>query len=63
MSLRDILEFRAADDAKVAFSTLDLTPSARTIYARPFGESQWGYYSGEMYWDPAYKASHEAVPA
>lgn len=61
MSLRDILEFRAADNSTVTFSLEDVPRDAGTVYARPFGEHQWGYYSGDMYWDAAYKASHEGV--
>lgn len=59
MSLRDVLEYRAADAETIVFDLADVPRDARTVYARPFGVTQWGYHSGEMHWDDAYRASHE----
>lgn len=60
MSLLDVLEYRVADTDRIAFSLKDVPCGTQTtIYARPFGAAQWGYYSGPMYWDDAYKASHK----
>lgn len=61
MSLRDVLEYRCADDARIVFALEDLPRHDGTIYARPFTATQWGYHSGPMYWDAEYRASHEAV--
>lgn len=58
MSLRDVLEYRAADSDVVSLSLDDMPREYRTIYARPWGATEWGYYAGEMYWDAAYRASH-----
>jgi hypothetical protein len=62
MSMRDVLEYRAADSDVVSMSLDDLPRTARTFYARPWGETEWGYLSGEMYWDEAYSASHVCAP-
>lgn len=63
MTLRDVLEYRAADTTRIVFSEDDLPGEAwaGTVYSRPFGASQWGYHSGEFYFDRAYKASHHAL--
>lgn len=59
MTLRDVLEFRAADSDTISMSIDDIPTGWRTIYSRPWGSWEWGYHSGEMYWDAAYVASHE----
>lgn len=58
MTLRDVLEYRAADSDVISMSRDDIAPAPRTLYSRPWGSTQWGYHSGEMYWDAAYVASH-----
>lgn len=58
MTLRDVLEYRAADSDVISLSLDDMPRECRAIYARPFGVSQWGYYAGEFYFDAAYRASH-----
>jgi hypothetical protein len=63
MSLRDVLEYRRANTATIVFALADLPAGDPTIYARPFGAQQWGYYSGPFEFDAEYKASHEAVAA
>lgn len=51
MTLRDVLEYRAADSDTITLSLDDIPRHARTIYSRPWGAQQWGYHSGELYWD------------
>jgi hypothetical protein len=63
MSLRDVLEYRAADTGQIVFDMVDVPIEYRALYSRPFGAQQWGWHSGEFYFDAAYKASHEGVPA
>jgi hypothetical protein len=60
MSLRDVLEYRAADTDEIVFSLDDAPRDPRALYSRPFGAEQWGWHSGEFYFDTAYKESHDA---
>lgn len=61
MSLLDVLEYRAAGSSIIVFDVADLSRTDVTVYARPFGATQWGYYSGAMEWDAEYRRSHEPV--
>lgn len=64
MSLRDVLEYRAADSGVISLSEDDMPRDGDvTIYARPWGATQWGYHSGPMRWDDEYHRSHEVVPS
>jgi hypothetical protein len=61
MSLRDVLEYRAAGTADIVFDLGELPRDVdqQTVYARPFGATEWGWYSGPFVFDADYLASHE----
>lgn len=61
MSLRDVLEYRVADSTIISLSLDDMPRDPSTLYSRPWGATQWGYHSGEMYFDAEYKRSHEVA--
>lgn len=60
MSLRDLLEYRLANETRSYFDLDDvpLRGDDRTLYSRTFGSTMWGWHSGPFIFDAEYKASN-----